>query len=337
MRAVFGLLLIMLGLAMAVVWMPEHHGERQLAVVTDIATQGSSRAARADGVIASGNARTFSPQTPLLATLEAPGPRIAAHTAGVARVASPVSEVGRTTVASTAQATPAAAVVTGGIVTGSLAGANVITSSATAQPPRAGETGTVVRASAAAASMPRDELIRNLQRELKRVGCYHGEIDGDWGTGSRRAMGLFTDRVNATLPIDHPDFILLTLIRGHSSTACGKSCPSDQTMSDTGRCLPNAVVAQVTRRTGDRRRANRETEHDAPSASQNQPTTQSSPQSVAQAETSTTWTTSMRLAGRTSSLETETAAAAAASAATLSGPPLPGRMAMGGGRKAVPS
>src|SRR6516164_9188371 len=31
-------------------------------------------------------------------------------------------------------------------------------------------------------------LTRDLQRELKRIGCYNGEIDGHWGTGSRLAM-----------------------------------------------------------------------------------------------------------------------------------------------------
>lgn len=33
-----------------------------------------------------------------------------------------------------------------------------------------------------------DSLPRAVQEELKRVGCYNGGIDGDWGNGSRRAM-----------------------------------------------------------------------------------------------------------------------------------------------------
>lgn len=33
-----------------------------------------------------------------------------------------------------------------------------------------------------------DNLPRAVQEQLKRIGCYSGGIDGDWGNGSRRAM-----------------------------------------------------------------------------------------------------------------------------------------------------
>src|SRR5262245_2389990 len=48
----------------------------------------------------------------------------------------------------------------------------------------------------------RAALARALQRELKRVGCYDGEITGVWTTSSRMAMKAFTEHVNATLPVD---------------------------------------------------------------------------------------------------------------------------------------
>ena len=89
MRAVFGLLLVMLGLAMAIVWMPEHDSERQLAVVTDIATQGMPRRSET----AERNGRTFSPNTPLIASVEQPGAGQPQHIAGVARVVRPASAV----------------------------------------------------------------------------------------------------------------------------------------------------------------------------------------------------------------------------------------------------
>jgi hypothetical protein len=56
-------------------------------------------------------------------------------------------------------------------------------------------------------------------------------------------MRAFMERVNATLPIEDPDYILLTLVQGHATQACGVGCPSGQTSSESGRCLPNAVVA----------------------------------------------------------------------------------------------
>jgi hypothetical protein len=85
-------------------------------------------------------------------------------------------------------------------------------------------------------------LTRDLQRELKRVGCYDGEIDGHWGTGSRVAMKTFTERVNATLPVDEPDNILLALVQGQKDKACGK-CPQVKDLTRTDavyhrRCLP---------------------------------------------------------------------------------------------------
>ena len=66
----------------------------------------------------------------------------------------------------------------------------------------------------------RASLARELQRELKRVGCYSGDINGVWTTSSRMAMKSFTDQVNASLPIDNPDYVLLSLVQGHQDKAC---------------------------------------------------------------------------------------------------------------------
>jgi hypothetical protein len=89
----------------------------------------------------------------------------------------------------------------------------------------------------------RASIARELQRELKRVGCYSGEINGAWTTSSRMAMKAFTDRVNATLPIDQPDYVLLSLLQGYQDKACGAGCPTGQTASEGGVCTPNAVIA----------------------------------------------------------------------------------------------
>ncbi len=95
----------------------------------------------------------------------------------------------------------------------------------------------------------RVQLTRDLQRELQRVGCYDGEVTGNWTPSTKRAMGTFMDRVNATLPMEEPDYILLTLVQGHTAAACGTECPSGQAISANGRCVPNAVVAGATRKT----------------------------------------------------------------------------------------
>ena len=72
------------------------------------------------------------------------------------------------------------------------------------------------------AAAPRDpvSLARQLQSELKRVGCYDGEISGVWTPRTRTAMKAFTDRVNATLPVHKPDQILLALVQNHHGVAC---------------------------------------------------------------------------------------------------------------------
>jgi hypothetical protein len=103
----------------------------------------------------------------------------------------------------------------------------------------------------------RRELTRDLQKELKRVGCFEGDITGMWSPASKKAMSAFMDRVNATLPVEDPDYILLTLVQGHAAQACGKGCPTGQGLSNDGRCLPRAILAQSARKTDDRKLVDR--------------------------------------------------------------------------------
>jgi hypothetical protein len=97
---------------------------------------------------------------------------------------------------------------------------------------------------------PRDQLslTRQLQGELKRVGCYGGEISGVWTTATRMAMKAFTDRVNASLPVDKPDHILLALVQSHQGTACGTSCPAGHALGEGGRCLPGPMLAKAAKK-----------------------------------------------------------------------------------------
>lgn len=90
----------------------------------------------------------------------------------------------------------------------------------------------------------RAQLVRDIQYELKRVGCYGGEVHGGWNSGTKHAMKLFTDRVNATLPLEEPDYVLLTLVQNEKPGTCGSGCPDGQLASENGRCLPRAIMAQ---------------------------------------------------------------------------------------------
>ncbi len=96
---------------------------------------------------------------------------------------------------------------------------------------------------------PRDpdaryKLVLDIQQQLRRVGCYWGRIDGSWGYATKDAMKEFTDRVNARLPLDQPDYVQLTLIQSHAEQTCG-ACPAGQSLSASGRCVGPPVTAQA--------------------------------------------------------------------------------------------
>jgi hypothetical protein len=88
-------------------------------------------------------------------------------------------------------------------------------------------------------------LTRTLQRELKRVGCYEGDVSGVWSPASRAAMKAFVDRVNASLPVDRPDPILLALVQAHQGYACSEACPAGEARNADGRCLPIAIISKA--------------------------------------------------------------------------------------------
>jgi len=97
------------------------------------------------------------------------------------------------------------------------------------------------------ASVPsdRDGLARELQKELRRVGCYEGEVNGVWTPSTRRAMKAFTERVNAILPVAEPDAVLLVMVQSQQDRTCGRPCPANQGLTEDGRCLPSAILAKA--------------------------------------------------------------------------------------------
>ena len=89
-------------------------------------------------------------------------------------------------------------------------------------------------------SRPTDRLslAQQLQRELARVGCYEGELNGMWTPAARKAMKAFMDRVNATLPIEEPDYILLSLVQAARDRVCGTGCPTGQGLAEEAAACP---------------------------------------------------------------------------------------------------
>jgi len=158
-----------------------------------------------------GRERTFSPNVPLItaARRTAPAPSVTVTTAPIAGTTQPTtSGAWNTSVGYAATGTPAYAQHT------------------SLQPTDAAG---------------RYQLIVELQQELRRLGCYYGRIDGSWGAGSKHAMSYFTNRVNAELPVDNPDYVLLTLLKSHNGKTCGP-CPAGQSATADGRCVAQTAT-----------------------------------------------------------------------------------------------
>ena len=86
-------------------------------------------------------------------------------------------------------------------------------------------------------------LATSIQSELRRVGCYSGDVDGVWNERTRVAMRAFNTSVHVNLGIDKPDYILLTLLQGHSSKACSRSC--DTAAANGGACIDKSIEARA--------------------------------------------------------------------------------------------
>jgi hypothetical protein len=90
-------------------------------------------------------------------------------------------------------------------------------------------------------------LVRDLQRELKRVGCYVQDIDGEWTTGTRKAMKDFAERVNAGFSVERPEPIHLTLLQNHRDVVCRDSCRAGEGLADN-HCSASLLVVSDTRK-----------------------------------------------------------------------------------------
>jgi hypothetical protein len=85
-------------------------------------------------------------------------------------------------------------------------------------------------------------LARELHKELKRVGCYDGDITGTWTNSSRQAMRRFTDSVNAKLPLEEPDVVLLRLVQSQAQRVC--ACAAGSAEGAKAACSESAEAAR---------------------------------------------------------------------------------------------
>lgn len=64
------------------------------------------------------------------------------------------------------------------------------------------------------------ELTRALQKELKRVGCDPGNIDGQWGHKGRNALSLFNKHTKLTLQTDQPTSGAVDAVKSKTTRVC---------------------------------------------------------------------------------------------------------------------
>ena len=64
------------------------------------------------------------------------------------------------------------------------------------------------------------ELAQQLQRALKKVGCYTSRVDGDWGAGSKRALGRFNNAQKSSLPTGTPTAQALLTVSKSKGQVC---------------------------------------------------------------------------------------------------------------------
>ena len=64
------------------------------------------------------------------------------------------------------------------------------------------------------------ELARNVQTELRRVGCYRQTVDGDWGKGSIRALSDYYRNTKQAIASTDPSVELLSDLFLRSGRIC---------------------------------------------------------------------------------------------------------------------
>ncbi|MFM1816377.1 MAG: hypothetical protein RLZ98_3072 [Pseudomonadota bacterium] len=191
------LFVVMSLLALAVMWLPATNPEKQLVEVTEIATReiAASNGLNSIGpAVVSQGQRTFSPDKPLYRVRDVASLKAVSVVAANDDRTEPALELAKLM---------------------AMAPVPMRASRARAEAERE-------RLQEDAVKAPTDKFIlaRQLQTSLKAAGCYWGEVDGDWGPGSRRAMRQYMKAVNASLPVDEPDDILLKLVQRSSVEDC---------------------------------------------------------------------------------------------------------------------
>ncbi|MCQ0990455.1 caspase family protein [Jiella marina] len=90
-----------------------------------------------------------------------------------------------------------------------------------------------------------DDLAAQLQTELKRLGCYRGRIDNDWGPMSRRALEEYFNETGVKGAELEPDIALLDRFREKNVEVC-KTVVASPPPNEPAASTRSRVKAKVT-------------------------------------------------------------------------------------------
>jgi uncharacterized caspase-like protein len=77
---------------------------------------------------------------------------------------------------------------------------------------------------AAPVARPAVEINKSVQIELRRVGCFNGSADGEWGKASRLALENFNRHADAKLDVKVASLDTLGVIKGKTARVCPLVC-----------------------------------------------------------------------------------------------------------------
>jgi tetratricopeptide (TPR) repeat protein len=80
------------------------------------------------------------------------------------------------------------------------------------------------------------KLARDLQGELKRVGCDPGPLDGKWGKRARSALQKFASQTKLTVSLDEPTTAALEAVATKKGRVCPLDCDDDE-VEVNGKCV----------------------------------------------------------------------------------------------------
>jgi uncharacterized caspase-like protein len=71
---------------------------------------------------------------------------------------------------------------------------------------------------------PASDVVRQLQNELRRVGCNTGAVDGNWNDAAQRSLTLFNRHAGTTLDVKAASLDSLDVVKGKTGRICPLVC-----------------------------------------------------------------------------------------------------------------